>query len=114
LEDELKTTAMATLAYQHKFQDPGHLLNFGYNYTFHREDEKYFFTNAMPTFTGKDSFKLLSDETVSDFNLDYIKPLKFGRVETGVKYRKRDIPTNMQFFPGVNSPLDSSAGTSNL
>lgn len=110
LEDELKTTAMATLAYQHKFKDPGHLLNFGYNYTFHREDEKYFFTNAMPTFTGKDSFKLLSDETVSDFNLDYIKPLKFGRVETGVKYRKRDIPTNMQFFPGVNSPLDSSAG----
>lgn len=64
----------------------------------------------MPTYTGNDAFKLLSDEHVADFNLDYIKPLKYGRLETGVKFRYRNIPTNMQFFPGINSPLDSSAG----
>jgi len=110
LEDELKTTIMATAAYQHKFRQPGHLLNIGFNYTFHREDEKYFFDNIMPTFTGHDAFKVLSDEKVADFNLDYIKPLKYGRIETGVKVRKRDIPTNMTFYPGLNSPLDSNAG----
>lgn len=110
LEDELKTTLMATAAYQHKFSQPGHLLNIGFNYTFHREDEKYNFENILPSFTGLDSFKLLSDEHVADLTLDYIKPLKYGRIEGGFKFRYRNIPTNMEFKPGLNSPLDTGAG----
>ena len=110
LEDELKTTVTATATFQHKFQQPGHLLNVGLNYTFHRENEKYFFTNILPASTGKDAFKLLSDENVADLNVDYIRPLKYGRVEGGLKLRRRYIPTNMQFFPGLNSPIDSAAG----
>lgn len=110
LEDELKTTVMGTIIYQHKFQQAGHVLNAGFNYTFHRENEKYFFDNIYPTFTGHDAFKLLSDEQVADFNLDYVKPLKFGRLETGAKFRYRTIPTDMHFFPGINSPLDTTAG----
>lgn len=110
LEDELKTTIMATASYQHKFKEAGHLLNIGFNYTFHREDEKYFYENYLPTSTGTDAFKLLSDEQVYDFNFDYIKPLKYGRIETGIKLRNRNIPTNMQFIPGVNSVLDTNAG----
>jgi len=110
LEDELKTTIMATANYQHKFIEAGHLLNVGFNYTFHREDEKYFYDNYLPTSTGTDAFKLLSDEQVYDLNFDYIKPLKYGRIETGIKFRNRNIPTNMQFIPGVNSVLDINAG----
>ncbi|MBK8515437.1 MAG: TonB-dependent receptor [Saprospiraceae bacterium] len=110
LEDELKTTVMATANFQHKYKEPGHLLNVGFNYTFHREDEKYFYDNYMFASTGTDAFKLLSDEQVYDFNVDYIKPLKYGRVETGIKLRNRNIPTNMQFIPGANSVLDVSAG----
>ncbi len=110
LEDEVKTTAMASAAYQHKFKQLGHLLNAGFNYTFHREDEKYFFDNILPTYTGKDAFKLISDEHVADFNLDYVRPLKYGRIEGGMKFRWREIPTNMLFIPGLNSPLDSTAG----
>ncbi|SOE21170.1 Outer membrane receptor proteins, mostly Fe transport [Spirosomataceae bacterium TFI 002] len=110
LEDELKTTVMATAAYQHKYSQPGRLLNLGFNYTFHREDEKYFFDNIYPTFQGQDSFKLLSDESVFDFNADYVQPLKNGNIETGLKLRRRNIPTNMQFFQGLNSPLDIDAG----
>ncbi len=110
LEDELKTTAVASVAYQHKFKQPGHVLNMGFNYTFHREDEKYYFDNIMPGFTGLDSFKLLSDEHVTDFTIDYVRPLKHGRLEGGFKYRYRNIPTNMQFKPGINSPLDIGAG----
>jgi len=110
LEDELKTTAMATAAYQHKFKEAGHLLNIGFNYTFHRENEQYFYDNYLPTSTGTDAFKLLSDEQVYDFNIDYIKPLKYGRIETGVKLRNRSIPTNMEFKPGLNSVLDTNAG----
>jgi outer membrane receptor protein involved in Fe transport len=47
---------------------------------------------------------------VADLNIDYTKPLKHGRIETGLKLRKRDIPTNMQFLAGLNSPLDVNAG----
>ncbi len=110
VEDELKTTAVASVAYQHKFKQAGHLLNIGFNYTFHREDEKYNFVNTLPAYTGLDSFKLLSDEHVADFNVDYVRPLKYGRIEGGLKFRYRDIPTNMQFKPGLNSPLDVNAG----
>jgi len=110
LEDELKTTVMASAAYQHKFKQAGHSLNLGFNYTFHREDEKYFYDNYLPTSTGTDAFKLLSDEQVYDFNFDYVKPLKYGRIETGLKLRNRNIPTNMHFIPGVNSVLDTNAG----
>lgn len=110
LEDELKTTVAATAQYEHKFEQAGHYYRMGFNYTFHREDEKYFFTNTLPTFTGLDSFALISDEHVADFNFDYVKPLKRGRFETGLKFRYRDIPTNMQFKPGLNSPLDKGAG----
>lgn len=110
LEDELKTTVTASANWQHKFKQPGRSLNLGFNYTFHREDEKYFFTNILPTYTGFDSFKLLSDEHVGDLTFDYVQPLRYGRVEAGAKLRRRNIPTNMQFFPGLNSPLDTSAG----
>ncbi|MCF8462168.1 MAG: TonB-dependent receptor family protein [Flavobacteriales bacterium] len=110
LEDELKTTVLGTVNFQHKFKEPGHILKAGVNYTFHRENEKYFFENINPTFTGNDAFKLLSDEQVIDLTTDYTKPLKYGRLEAGIKFRYRNIPTNMQFIPGINSPLDTNAG----
>lgn len=108
-EDEVNSAATASAAYQHKFKQPGHLLNVSLNYTFHREDEKYFLTNIMPTFTGRDTFMLIADENVTDLNIDYVRPLKHGRIETGTKFRWRYIPTNMRFFPGINSPLDKDA-----
>jgi outer membrane receptor protein involved in Fe transport len=110
LEDELKTTVTASAAFQHKFPQAGHLLNAGINYTFHREDEKYFFTNIMPDFTGEDAFALISDEHVADLNVDYIRPHKYGRMEAGLKFRYREIPTDMLFIPGFSSPLDAAAG----
>lgn len=110
IEDEIKTTATASAGWQHKFKQPGRTLNAGLNYTFHRENEQYFFTNILPAYTGLDSFKLLSDEHVADLNIDYVQPLRYGRFETGLKFRSRYIPVNIQFKPGLNSPLDASAG----
>ncbi len=110
LEDEIKTTVTEVATWQHKFEQPGRQLTVGVNYTFHREDEKYFFTNTLPTYVGLDSFKLISDEHVGDFNIDYVQPLRYGKFETGIKFRNRYIPTNMLFIPGLNSPLDTTAG----
>lgn len=108
-EDEVNSSATASASYQHKYQQPGHLLQIGLNYTFHREDEKYFITNILPTSTGDDRFKLIADQNVMDMNVDYVRPLRHGRIESGVKLRWRYIPTNMQFFPGENSPMDIDA-----
>jgi outer membrane receptor protein involved in Fe transport len=110
LEDEVKTTAIGTVKYQHLFENKGHKLEAAFHYTFHQEDEKYFFDNRYPQFEGKDSFKLISDEHVYDFSLDYSRPGPHGKLESGLKVRYRDIPTNMTFQPGFNSPLDVSAG----
>ncbi|RAJ01594.1 outer membrane receptor protein involved in Fe transport [Chitinophaga skermanii] len=110
LEDELKTTATASASWQHTFQQPGRVLNTSFNYTFHREDEKYYFTNILPSYTSLDSFKLLSDEHVADLNVDYVQPLRYGRFETGLKFRRRYIPVNMQFKPGEHTALDVHAG----
>ncbi len=109
LEDEVLTAAMASAAYEHRFKEPGHKLNIGLTYTFDREDEKYFFDNFLPTYTGKESFMLIADQQVADFNLDYTRPLRHGLLETGLKFRRRTIPTDMQFVPGINSPLDPDA-----
>ena len=110
LEDEVKTAAMATIAYEHKFIQPGHKLNIGFNYTFDREDEKYFFTNTTPSFATDESFALIADQKVADFTLDYTKPMRHGLLETGFKFRRRTIPTNMQFHPSAtNSVLDTGA-----
>ncbi len=110
LEDEVKYTAFASTVFTHRFPQPGHVLTVTGNYSFHREDEQYFFTNTLPTFTGKDAFKLLSDEHIGDLNVDYVRPLPQGRLELGFKGRYRSIPVNMQFFPGQQSPIDSGAG----
>lgn len=110
LEDEVKYTAFASAVFTHRFRQPGHTLTATGNYSFHREDEQYFFTNTLPSFTGKDAFKLLSDEHIGDLNIDYVRPLSQGRLELGFKGRYRSIPVNMQFFPGQQSPIDSGAG----
>ncbi|MGC4057406.1 MAG: TonB-dependent receptor [Chitinophagaceae bacterium] len=110
LEDELKTTVMGTASLQHRFRQPGHLLHVGFNYTFHREDEKYYYDNYLTGSTGTDAFRLLSDERVYDFSADYVRPFQYGRLEAGVKLRDRNIPTDMHFIPGQNSVLDSNAG----
>jgi outer membrane receptor protein involved in Fe transport len=110
LEDEVKYTAYATAVLTHKFTQPGHKLAFTSNYSFHREDEKYFFTNTLPSSVGTDAFKLLSDEHVVDLNADYSKPLRQGRIEAGFKGRYRSIPVDMHFVPGENSQIDAGAG----
>ncbi|TBV27907.1 TonB-dependent receptor [Meridianimaribacter sp. CL38] len=110
LEDEVLTAAMFSANFEHKFSQPGHKLNASFNYTFDREDEKYFFTNTTPSFIEEESFFLIADQKVVDVALDYSKPLKNGFLETGFKFRNRIIPTDMQFNPSdENSVLDTGA-----
>ena len=53
---------------------------------------------------------MLSTEQVSDFSTDYTRPMKYGKLETGIKVRYRDIPTSMTFIPGQHTAFDIHAG----
>lgn len=108
-EDEVNTAVNASLIYEHKYKQSGHKLTVNLNYTFHREDEKFRFDNYLTNSISNDATLLIADENVSDLNIDYIKPLKAGRLEVGTKLRWRYIPTNMKFEPGQNSVLDLGA-----
>lgn len=109
LEDEVLTATTLSASWRHNYRQPGRTLNISYNYSFNREDEKYFFTNTLPTESNEDSFALIADQHVTDASIDYVQPLKSGRFESGVKLRVRDIPTDMKFYPGTNSSLDVDA-----
>lgn len=110
LEDEVKYTAFGSAVLTHRFPQPGRTLTITGNYSFHREDERYDFTNTIASGTGTDAFKLLSDEHVYDLAVDYVRPLARGRLELGLKGRYRSIPVDMQFVPGAQSVIDSGAG----
>jgi outer membrane receptor protein involved in Fe transport len=109
LEDEVLTAYIGTVHYEYLFEQPGQKLNTTLSYTFDREDEKYFFDNQINNALYQESFFLIADQKVLDFSVDYIKPLRYGLLELGAKFRNRIIPTNMVFNPSTNSPLDTNA-----
>lgn len=119
-EDEVNTSVNASASFLHKFEQPGHTLGVNFNYTFHREDEKFDFSNTLFTNgsagqtrrTSFDTTALIADENVSDLNIEYVRPLETGRIEVGTKLRWRFIPTRMVFLPGDNSTLDLTAAGS--
>lgn len=109
-EETAKLTGLNTsVVYEHKFRQTGNILRANLNYTFSRENESFKFWNFLPESEGNDATKIVADENVSDLNLDYVKPLKQGRMELGSKFRWRYVPTKMVFFPGQNSILDPGA-----
>ncbi|MBD1210570.1 MAG: TonB-dependent receptor [Ignavibacteria bacterium] len=119
-EDEVNTSVNASASFLHKFEQPGHTLGVNFNYTFHREDEKFDFSNTLfingsagqTRRTSFDTTALIADENVSDLNIEYVRPLETGRIEVGTKLRWRYIPTRMVFSPGENSTLDLTAAGS--
>ena len=110
LEDELVTATMGSVSYEHRFDQPGRKITASANHTFDRENEKYFFDNQQSGRTTKESFALIADQKVLDLKVDYIRPVKQGVVESGLKFRRRTIPTNMVFYPSDSfSVLDTGA-----
>lgn len=109
-EDDHKTLAMFTVNYEHKFDQPGHLLQADFDYSFVRRDKDYDFKNILPESSGTDAFDWVADEHIYDFSLDYEHPMKNGMLEAGAKFLYRDIPSDMKFIPGENSVIDEYAG----
>jgi outer membrane receptor protein involved in Fe transport len=107
-EEEINQTLFLTLTHKHLFPQAGHELTSSFNYSFRRKDEVFYFDNFqyLENFTGTDTTMLVADENIFDLTLDYLRPLRSGRIEIGTKQRARIFPNFITFIPGVNSILD--------
>jgi outer membrane receptor protein involved in Fe transport len=107
-EDEDTKFINFTALFSHNFKQAGHTLDFAYNYTGGREDEwfpfsdKYFDGNGNQAGeTNYDNTHLFVWEYVHNFTLDYIKPLRSGRIESGIFTNLRRIPIDYTIETGT-------------
>lgn len=109
-EDENTRFINYSTNYEHKFSEPGHTLEANFLYTKGGEDELFPFTDSSSTRNSFDETHLLVDEIITNVSVDYVKPLKAGRIETGSKIQLRKIPISYKINPGTNSILDPNLG----
>lgn len=109
-EDENTRFINYAANFTHKFAEPGHELEAGFLYTKGGEDELFPFTDSSEVRVSTDETHLLVDEIITDFNMDYVKPLRAGRVELGTKIQFRKIPISYKINPGQNSIIDPNLG----
>ena len=85
-----------TLQHKYRFEQPGHLLNSQFLFTKGWEDETYnlYQDGPMPAFPviNSDKTAVLAPEYIYQLNIDYTKPLSFGRLESGAQGRLRHMP----------------------
>ncbi len=96
--------------YKHQFDQPGHELSASLQYTRGWEDEAYYLTDSSSTRISKDTTHLIATEHTIPFLLDYVKPLKSGRIESGIKLQIRRIPVTYEIGMGENSIIYPGLG----
>jgi hypothetical protein len=110
LEYEITGYMNYSLQYRHKFNEPGHELSAGLQYTKGWEDESYFLTDSSEYRQSRDTTHLIATEHTSILNIDYVRPMKYGRIETGAKIQIRRIPVTYTTGEGENSIIYPGLG----
>ncbi len=98
------------LTYEHRFQEPGHQYSVAGQYTRGWEDEAYFLNEISPIRVGTDATHLVAEEHTLPIQIDYVKPLRSGRLEAGAKLQKRWIPITYDVQRGQNSVIYQGLG----
>lgn len=109
-EDEQTKFINYSASFTHRFEQPGHELNLTYLYTGGGEDELFTFSDSSAVRQSGDATRLIVNEYVHNISLDYVRPLKSGRIEFGSKIGLRSIPITYDIIPGENSILDPQLG----
>ena len=52
---------------------------------------------------GKDATHILATEHTTNISVDYVKPMRSGRLEAGSKLQWRRLPVEYTIIPGSNS-----------
>ncbi len=110
LEYEITGYMNYSLQYRHKFEEPGHELNAAVQYTKGWEDESYFLTDSSEYRQSRDTTHIIATEHTSVLTIDYVRPMIFGRIETGAKIQIRRIPVTYTTGEGENTVIYPGLG----
>lgn len=110
LEYEITGFMNYSLAYKHKFEDPGHELNASVQYTKGWEDEAYHLNDSSAIRISDDYTHILAIENTTNLIIDYVKPLKSGRLEAGTKLQARRLPVTYTVRNGAQSIIYPGLG----
>jgi outer membrane receptor protein involved in Fe transport len=110
-EEEITGYLNYTLNFEHKFDQPGHMLETDFQYSRGWEDETYFLNDSsFIRQNGRDVTSVLGTEHIFSSGVDYVKPTSSGRIETGAKVRIRNLPVEYEQQRDVNSMLYAGLG----
>lgn len=111
-EEEITGYMNYALHYEHKFKQVGHSLNTHLQYTKGWEDETYHINDSSHVRAqGRDVTNILAIEHTTSLNLDYQKPMRTGRLESGAKLQVRNLPVEYTQQRGENSILYPGLGS---
>lgn len=109
-EDEVTGFLNFRLDYKHEFEEPGHEFSASFQYTRGWEDEAYYLNDSSDIRDSKDTTHLIATEHTIPFLIDYVKPLKSGRIESGIKLQIRRIPVTYDVGMGENTIIYPGLG----
>ena len=110
-EEEVTRYINVAVNYRHKFEQTGHMLSANAQYTQGLEDETYSLNDSSAVRVGRDKTNILAIENTTSLSIDYVRPLKSGRIELGAKLRIRTLPVNYTITPGNQSIIYPDLGT---
>ena len=96
--------------YTREFEEIGRELSMSLQYIRGWEDEAYFLNEESLVRIGTDMTHLDAEENTLPFEIDYIKPLRNGRIETGGRLQKRWIPITYTVDRGTGSVIYDGLG----
>lgn len=104
-ESETDTGLDNALIFEHSFKEKGHLFRATASHSFRNQfktQEIDIFNNTLnplpENLTGQELAYIDEIRNISVFQADYIKPLEFGKFETGVKSILRKFDNDYQYF----------------
>ena len=96
--------------YEHRFPEPGHQISGSVQYTVGNEDEDYFLNDRSAIRSSTDAFHLKATTHTLPIQVDYVKPLRSGRMEVGAKLQHRWLPVTYDVERGVASIIYQGLG----
>jgi hypothetical protein len=109
-EEEKTGHLNLVLTHTREYEQPGRELKWSLQYTRGWEDEAYFLNDRSALRNAQDQTHLDALEHTLPFQLDYVRPLESGRIETGVKLQRREIPVDYDVVRGVDTVIYPGLG----
>ncbi len=103
--------AGVSINYKHKFIGEGHELNAMLQYTHGWDDELFRLYELSAVYIGSDTAHFVAKDHIVQFSTGYVKPLRSGHIEAGVKGHIRRLPATYaaqindlsMMYPGMGS-----------